>query len=353
MDPETDGRQASPGPGGTGPGGGAAPPAPAAAERITFLSPAAADPFADDGPNVIANLSRTPKRIAPMYVYDKHGTELFEQQCGTPEYYLRRAEFRLLSRHAPVIVEVTGYPAIVELGAGTAEKTRILLAKYVRRRVRCDYFPIDVDADTLRESAAALVADHPELYVNCVCAEYRSGLRALPPLRGPRLFAFLGSSLGNMEWPEARELLSALFEAGRHGDFLLLGADLDKDAAIIDRAYNDAAGYGARSTLNMLAHLNRRFDGDFHAENFRYVSRYDAGARRNEARIESRVGQRITLRALDFSFELTQGESIDAEIMLKFDPDELTEALGEAGFATVRRWIDPVYRYGLFLLVRQ
>jgi dimethylhistidine N-methyltransferase len=329
------------------------PTAPTAAERISFVIPPGADPFADDGPNVIANLSRTPKRIAAMYVYDKRGTELFEQQCGTPEYYLRRAEFRLLSRHAPVIAEVTGYPAIVELGAGTAEKTRILLARYARRRARCDYFPIDVDAATLRDSAAALVADHPHLYVNCICAEYRSGLRALPPARGPRLFAFLGSSLGNMEWPDARGLLSALFEAGRRGDFLLLGADLDKEAGIIDRAYNDAAGYGARSTLNMLAHLNHRFEGDFHAESFRYVSRYDAGARRNEARIESLVDQRVTLRALDFSFELIRGESIDAEVMLKFDPDELTGILGEAGFAALRRWIDPVYRYGLFLLVRQ
>ena len=327
-------------------------PAPGA-ERITFLNPPGADPFADDGPNVIANLSRTPRRIAPMYVYDKHGTALFEQQCGTPEYYLRRAEFRLLSRHAPVIAEVTGYPAIVELGAGTAEKTRILLARYVRRRVRCDYFPIDVDADTLRESAAALVADHAQLYVHCICAEYRSGLAALPPARGPRLFAFLGSSLGNMEWPEARVLLSKLFESGRRGDFLLLGTDLDKEPAVIDRAYNDAAGYGARSTLNMLAHLNHRFEGDFHVENFRYVSRYDAGTRRNEARIESLIDQRVTLRALDFSFRLTQGESIDAEVMLKFDPDELTSALAEAGFAALRRWIDPVYRYGLFLLVHQ
>ena len=322
-------------------------------EHVSYLIPPGADPLAADGPNVVFNLSRVPKRIAPVYIYDRRGTEIFEQQCGTPEYYLRRAEFRLLNRYAPIIVELAGFPAIVELGAGTAEKTRILLEQYARRRRRCDYFPIDVDAETMHASAVGLTADYGDLFVHCLCADYREGLRALPATVGARLFAFLGSSLGNMEWPELRGLARALFDAGRQGDFLLLGADLDKDAAVIDRAYNDAGGYGARSTLHMLEHLNQRYGGDFHLPNFRYVSRYDPGTRRNEVRIESLVEQEVRLETLGFSAALSAGEMIDAEVMLKFDPDELCTVLGEAGFCSVRRWIDPVYRYGLFLLVHQ
>jgi dimethylhistidine N-methyltransferase len=321
------------------------------AERLTYLIPPAADPLADDGPNVVFNLSRTPKRISPVYIYDRQGTEIFERQCGTPEYYLRRAEFRLLNRYAAIVVELTGFPALVELGAGTAEKTRVLLAQYARRHMHCDYYPIDVDADTLQSSGAALVADYSDLHVHGLCADYRSALRALPARVGTRLFMMLGSSIGNMEWSEVRGLLSALHASGQEGDFFLLGADLDKDAASIDRAYNDAAGYGARSTLNMLAHLNRRYGGNFQLENFRYVSRYDAAAKRNEVRIESLIDQTARLEALDFSVTFQAGETIDAEVMLKFDPDELAAVLAEAGFTMLRRWIDPLYRYGLFLLV--
>ncbi|MGH8336241.1 MAG: L-histidine N(alpha)-methyltransferase, partial [Gammaproteobacteria bacterium] len=165
-----------------------------------------------------------------------------------------------------------------------------------------------------------------------------------------RLFVFLGSSIGNMEWPEIHGLLAQLFDSGRPGDHLLLGADLDKDSAIIDRAYNDSAGYGPRSTLNMLDHLNHRYGGDFVVSNFRYRSRYDSLKRKNEVHLESLVDQSVTLASLNFTVSFGAAERIEAEIMWKFDPDELAAVLAGAGFSTVRTWIDPVYRYGLFLL---
>ena len=322
-------------------------------ERIRHLVKCGADPLGEDGPNVVLNLLMSPKRISPMYVYDKRGTELFEQQCGTPEYYLRRAEFRLLNRYAAVIVELCGFPPMVELGAGTAEKTRILLAQYARRRVRCDYFPIDVDTETLQKSACSLTTEHAQLFVHCIGATYREGLRALPSRTHARLFVFLGSSLGNMEWPEIRDLLSHLSGASVGGDHLLLGVDLDKDPAIIDRAYNDSAGYGARSTLNMLEHLNRRYGGNFVTAHFRYRSQYDPGSKRNEVRIESLQNQTVTLASLQLTVSFRAAELIDAEVMQKFDPDELGAELDRAGFSMVRRWIDPVYGYGLLLLRRK
>jgi L-histidine Nalpha-methyltransferase len=317
--------------------------------RIRHLVRSTADPLAEDAPNVIFNLTRSPKGISPVYVYDRRGTELFERQCDTPEYYLRRIESQLFHWYAADIVELCEPRPIVELGAGTAEKTRRLLAQYARRGVRCDYFPIDVDTETLATSARELVSAFPNLFVHCVGATYEEGLRTLPPSAEGRLFLFLGSSLGNMQWREIDLLLSQLFEHGARGDYLLLGADLDKDPAIIDRAYNDAAGYGPSSTLNMLHHLNHRYDGDFVPDNFRYRSKYDSRARRNEVHIESLVDQTVTLAALNFTVSFGAAELIDAEVMLKFDPDELVTALERAGFSSVSRWIEPVYRYGLFL----
>jgi dimethylhistidine N-methyltransferase len=319
-------------------------------ERAQRLIWSTEDPLALDAPNVILNLTGLPKRISPVYVYDKRGTELFERQCGTPEYYLRRIETQLLNDHASHIVELCGPLPVIELGAGTAEKTRVLLAEYAKRGVRCDYFPIDVDTETLAESARKLVSDFPLLVVHCLATTYEKGLRALPACPQARLFMFLGSSIGNMEWREIEHLLSQLFDSGAPGDYFLLGADLDKDPAIIDAAYNDSAGYGPRSTLNMLDHLNHRYGGNFITDNFRYRSQYDRHRKRNDVWIESLVDQTVTLASLGLTVSFRAGELIEAEIMWKFDPDELAALLSGAGFSMVRRWIQPVYRYGLFLL---
>jgi dimethylhistidine N-methyltransferase len=320
---------------------------------MQFIVRSTEDPLAFDGPNVMCGLRGSPKKISSIYVYDKRGTELFERQCETPEYYLRRVEAQLLNCFAADIVELCGPLPIVELGAGTAEKTRILLREYARREVRCDYLPIDVDVDTLAESAHELVSAFPFLHVHCLGTTYEKGLRLVPPGSRYRLFVFLGSSLGNMEWWDVESLLSQIFDNSARGDYLLLGADLDKDPAIIDEAYNDAAGYGPQSTLNMLSHLNRRYGGNFDSEQFRYRSQYDSRAKRNEVRIESLVDQTVTLASLGFTVSFGAGELIDAEVMLKFDPDELGAVLDQAGFSMLRRWIEPVYRYGLFLLRRR
>jgi L-histidine N-alpha-methyltransferase len=318
--------------------------------RIRYLVRSTEDPLAQDGPNVVFNLTRSPKRISSVYVYDKIGTELFERQCGTPEYYLRRVESQLLHWYAGDIVGLCGCLPIVELGSGTSEKTRFLLAEYAKRGMRCDYFPIDVDTETLSYSAQELVSIFPLLFVHCLGTTYHKGLRALPRCPPARLFLFLGSSLGNMEWQEIDGLLSQLFDNGIRGEYLLLGADLDKDPAIIDRAYNDSAGFGARSTLNMLDHLNRRYGGNFVTENFRYRSKYDSRTKRNEVWLESVVDQTVTLAALGITVSFGAAELIEAEVMWKFDPEELGSVLDRAGFSMVRRWIEPTYRYGLFLL---
>jgi L-histidine Nalpha-methyltransferase len=321
--------------------------------RIQVLVKTTEDPLALDGVNVIYNLSRSPKKISAVYVYDENGTELFERQCDTPEYYLRRVEAQLLRSHSDEIVARCGVIPIVELGAGTAEKTRTLLAEYAKRGGRFDYFPIDVDTETLSRAVHALAADFPNLFVHCLGTTYQKGLRALREWPERRLFLFLGSSIGNMELQDIDDLLAEIFCNSSRGDYLLLGADLDKDPAIINRAYNDAAGYGPRSTLNILSHLNRRYGGNFVIDNFRYVSQYDPHAKRNNVRIESLVDQTVTFAGLGFTASFAENELIDAEVMWKFDSDELGAILDRAGFSMVQRWIEPIYRYGLFLLRRR
>ncbi len=321
--------------------------------RVRFVVKSTHDPLAEDGPNVIRNLCLSPKKISAVYVYDRLGTQLFEQQCRTSEYYLRRAEAVLLKAYACDIVRLCGVLPIVELGAGTAEKTRILLAEYAKWGTRCDYFPIDVDMETLAAAAHRLVEDYPKLFVHCLGGTYEECLAALPGEGRPRLFLFLGSSLGNMEWHEMQALLAQISRHTAPGDTLLVGADLHKDPAVIDRAYNDAAGFGARSTLNMLTHLNWRYGGDFAMDQFAYRSAYNVGARRNEVRIESLVQQAVTLRKLELRIELGESDLIDAEVMWKFEPAELTQLLENAGFSLIHDWIEPIYRYGIFLLRRQ
>jgi L-histidine N-alpha-methyltransferase len=321
--------------------------------RVQFLIASTMDPLALDGPNVISNLRRTPRQISSVYVYDRVGTRLFERQCDTPEYYLRRVEAELLRSHAAEIVARCGPVPIVELGAGTAEKTRILFAEYRSRGARCDYFPIDVDTHTLDRAAHRLASEYPNLFVHCLGTTYRDGLRALDAHPQHKLFLFLGSSIGNMAIRDIEELLADLSRYSSRGDHLVLGADLHKDAAIIDRAYNDSAGYGARSALNALSHLNRRYGANFALDRFRYLSKYDPGAMRNEVRFESLVDQTVTLAKLGFTVSFAASELIDAEVMWKFDPDALCALLSQAGWEEAERWIDPIYRYGVFRLRRR
>ena len=321
--------------------------------RVRFLIASTLDPLALDGPNVVANLRRTPKQISSVYVYDRVGTRLFERQCETPEYYLRRVEAQLLRSHAAEIVARCGAIPIVELGAGTADKTRILFAEYQSRGARCDYFPIDVDTHTLATAAHRLTSQFPNLFVHCLGTTYGEGLRALNAHPQHKLFLFLGSSIGNMETRDIEELLADLSRNSARGDHLVLGADLHKDPAIIDKAYNDSAGYGARSALNALSHLNRRHGANFDLDRFRYLSKYDAVAMRNEVRFESLVDQTVTLANLGFTVSFAASELIDAEVMWKFDPDALCALLSHAGWEEAERWIDPIYRYGVFRLRRR
>ena len=277
---------------------------------------------------------------------------MFERQCEQPEYYLTRVEYRLLQAHAAELLDKTDFVRLVELGAGNAHKTQNLFEAFHARGKPCTYYPIDVDSTVMMRAMPSLTRRFPHLNVHAIVGTYHLGLDALPLGGIPKLFLFLGSSIGNMEKLEYVSLLTRIRSRMDPADFLLIAADLEKEPRIIQVAYNDSAGYGRRSTLNMLSHLNWRYMGDFSLRRFRYVSTYNQELQRNEVCIVSLKDQIVTLKALGLTISLKAGEPINAEIMWKFNPQALVKEIAGVGFQFLKSWTDTELPYGLFLFRR-
>ena len=291
---------------------------------------------------VRAGLTSTPRSIPPKYFYDERGSKLFDAICELPEYYLTRAERELLVAHADAIVGDTGATALVELGSGMARKTRLLVRALCARRPSPLYVPFDIARTALDASARALQAECPTLRVHGIVGDFGSDLpllaRELPPADGPRLFAFLGSTIGNLDEDEAPALVRGVAAAMTEPDALLLGFDLVKDERVLHDAYNDARGVTAEFNRNVLRVVSRELDGDFDEHAFDHLAFYDAGRQRIEMHLVARLAQRITLRALDLSFDVAAGERIMTEISRKFTRATVEDTLARGGLR-LERWI--------------
>ncbi|HEX7941381.1 MAG TPA: L-histidine N(alpha)-methyltransferase, partial [Gemmatimonadaceae bacterium] len=251
-----------------------------------MISPARADaPRPAESPmlaDVRHGLSRPQKELPPKYFYDHRGSELFEEITRLPEYYLTRTERQMLAALAPGLIASMRPRTLVELGAGSAEKTRILLDAMCRAAdVRHTYVPVDVSAEFLEATAARLREAYPPLEVAPVVADISTDL-LLPALRHPVLHVFLGSTIGNFDQPSAVRLLRRIRAAMRDGDRLLLGADLRKPVGRIEAAYNDARGVTAEFNRNVLRVLNREIGADFDVDAFRHRAFYDRERHRIE-----------------------------------------------------------------------
>ena len=238
-----------------------------------------------DGADVVRGLAATPKTLPSKYFYDERGSRLFEHICDLDEYYPTRTEEAILAERAPAIVARAGPSELLELGSGSARKTRRLIeAMRGQDRDRpLRYLPIDVSAEILRDSSRAMLDAVPELEIHGLIGTYEQALAALPEPDLPRLLIFLGSTIGNMTPAEVDGFLAGVRGALAPGDHFLLGFDLQKDIPLIEAAYNDARGVTAEFNLNMLRHLNRRFDGDFDPARFAHEAPYN----RDEQRIEA------------------------------------------------------------------
>jgi dimethylhistidine N-methyltransferase len=288
---------------------------------------------------VLAGLGHDPKTLPCKFFYDARGSALFEEICEVPEYYLTHTEIRILEVYAGAIAgHIGAHCRLIELGSGSSRKVRILLEAL---EAPAAYVPVDISREYLREAAARLAADFPALSVVAVCADYTRPF-PLPPLPGPpgkRVGFFPGSTIGNFE-PEAvvRFLAHCAELLGPEGE-MLIGADLKKDPAVIERAYNDRAGLNAAFNLNLLERINRELAGDIDIARFEHLAFYREAKGRMELYLKSLADQTATIAGRRFQF--AEGERIHTENSYKYAIPEFHALALRAGFRAVHTWTDP------------
>jgi dimethylhistidine N-methyltransferase len=310
-------------------------------------------PANSDGADVVRGLLGHPKTLPPKYFYDAQGSRLFDRITALPEYYLTRTEQRILVDCARALAARLGPVDLVELGCGSARKTRIVvdaLQQEIGGASSLLYVPIDVSPAALEEGAEGLAAVFARLQVAGLVGTYEAALAQLPARAAPRrLMMFLGSTIGNMGPAEAGEFFAMLARALAPDDALLLGFDLVKTPGIIEAAYNDTQGITAAFNLNMLRHLNRRFDGDFDLSRFIHCAFFDAAALQIEMHLASPEPQTVRLRRLGVTARLAAGETIRTEISRKFRLPEMVAAVEAHGFALEERWTDSAQWFAVAL----
>lgn len=298
--------------------------------------------------DVHQGLTRTPKALPPKWFYDEVGGQLFEEITQLPEYYPTRAEREILSARAGTIAERTRAAVLVELGAGSAEKTRLLLTALRRSGTLRRYVPVDVNGAAVTEAAQALRAEYPDLSVHGVVADFETQLDLLPAGH-PRLTAFLGGTIGNLE-PPARQRFLAEARAGmRRGDWLLLGTDLVKSPDVLVPAYDDAAGVTARFNRNVLLVVNRELKADFDPATFEHVAVWDPENEWIEMRLRSTREQDVRVEALDLTVHFAAGEQMRTEVSAKFRREGVEAELTAASFTPCDWWTDSAGRFALSL----
>lgn len=308
--------------------------------------------FAGD---VRRGLTAASKWLPPRWFYDELGSALFDTICFLPEYYVMRAEAEALTAHVEEIADALGpHTRLVELGSGAARKTRILLDAITARQRELEYVPVDVDAAMLERSSRDLLSEYPALRITAVRSDFTRPSQALANLtlvRGRVVVLFLGSTIGNLDPDDAAAMLADLRSALRPGDALLLGADLRKDRAVLEPAYNDALGVTAAFNLNVLQRINRELGGAFHLGAFAHRAFYNATQGRIEMHLISRTAQTVHIDALNLDVDFAEGESIHTESSYKHDEKTIAALAAAGGFRVRRVWTDARRWFADVLLV--
>ncbi len=294
-----------------------------------------ASPEVDFTSEIIAGLSDEQKFISPKFFYDETGSELFTEITRQPEYYLTKTETVLLKNHAEEISELIGDDILlVEYGSGSSEKIRILLEN-LRPSI---YAPVDISRDYLAQAAEAIASEYPWLEVHATVQDFTQEFRLPFSSEKRRVSFFPGSSIGNFSRPEAANFVARI--RGLVGDDggLLIGVDLKKDEDILNAAYNDAAGVTAKFNLNILSHLNDRYDADFDLSRFTHHALYNDVEGCIQMFLISQAAQVVTIG--EQQFEFAEGEAIHTENSHKYDVDEFLSMAEASGFGSARTWLD-------------
>lgn len=299
---------------------------------------------------VRAGLTATPKTLPCRFFYDPEGSDLFEQICELPEYYVTRTEDEILrSRAGEIVAALPGQVDLVELGSGSSRKTRRLIEALLERQRTLRYLPIDISEAMLRETAHTLSRDYPRLAVDPLPLEYGAALERLPrKRRGPMLVLFLGGNLGNFDPGAAIGFLRQITAAMQPEDGLLLGLDLHKETTVLNAAYDDRQGVTARFNLNLLRRLNRELGTDFDLDAFRHRAFYNEAEGRVEMHLVSLRDQEVTVAGEPVTFRA--GETIHTENSYKYTFAQIQALAHAAGFSLRRQWTDERNYFSVNLL---
>ncbi len=328
-------------------------PAVATDTRLSIHNLVTRDPRSGLAEDVRRGLSRQPKRFLPKYFYDELGSQLFEAICLVPEYYLTRAENEIMQTYADEIVSsVDGNITLIELGSGSASKTRLIIEALLRRQPELLFMPVDISASALESSSLILLQSYSQLSIEAYAADYFAALAELSRHpRGRTLALFLGSNISNFDPSEALRFLMALRSMLSAGDAHLLGADLKKDKQTLEAAYNDALGVTAAFNLNVLARINRELGGEFNLRNFSHLAFYNEEAGRIEIYIESCCDQTVAIKQLEIQVQFAAGEQIHTENSYKYDLTDIAYLATQTGFKLERTWLDSEKRFSSNLLM--
>ncbi len=312
-----------------------------------------ADAAATMARDVRLGLCAYPKELAPKYFYDDRGSRLFEQITELDEYYPTRAEREILAGRSAEILAGAGHPGtLVELGSGSAAKTRHLLDAMSEQGVLDTYVPVDISEEITQRTASQLVAEYPGLEVRGLVCDFERDLERIPSHDEARMLAFLGGTIGNLYPRPRQEFLERIAALLGPDDHLLLGTDLIKETGRLEAAYNDAAGVTAEFNKNVLAVLNNELGADFDLEAFEHVARYDDEAERMDIRLRSLADQEVRLDGLDLEIAFAAGEEMRTEISTKFTRERLESVYAGAGLE-LRGWFtDAAGDYALSLARR-
>jgi L-histidine Nalpha-methyltransferase len=301
--------------------------------------------------DVLDGLTRPAKELPPKHLYDDYGSELFDRITELPEYYPTRTERAILHAQAANIVEATRMGELVELGSGTASKTRVLLDAGTEAGTLRRYVPFDVAESMVRDTVTTLSEEYDGLEVHGIVGDFERHLGEIPPPEPgvPRVLAFLGGTIGNFLPGSRRRFLRGLAATLGPDDFLLLGTDLVKDIDVLEAAYDDREGVTAAFNLNMLTIINRELGADFPLHLFEHVAFYDPERGWIEMRLRARRAMTVTIPAIDLEVSFQRGEEIRTEISTKFTRSRLDADFAAAGLELAEWLTDPGELFALSL----
>lgn len=305
-------------------------------------------PIADD---VLHGLTKLPKTLSPKLFYDAAGSELFERITELPEYYPTSTERSILRQYAPEIVQQTGDSnVIVELGAGSASKTTLVLDAFVKTGQPVTYYPVDVSAAALDFCSERMREMLPTIHVVPKVLDFTHGMPQFRQIAGRKLFLFIGSSIGNFEPLEAGLFLKQVRSSMNPGDALLLGTDMRKSPEVLIPAYDDSEGVTGAFNKNLLVRLNRELNADFDLDSFAHRIIWNDELSRIEMHLESLRDQVVNVDALALSLEFRKGETIHTENSYKFTMPMIEAIADNGGFTIEHTWSDPKQWFTVHLL---